>query len=192
MELQHLGPVFVKRGPREQQVAFRITDIGIDTAFPGAEDALAWWKFFPWAYVVEVAFDAGPNGSVLFVDSYRFRFPEHSLIEIRRLVEPHLAKLSTGWLFLNEPPSVLKADVTIEDRMDLAGGAEIWHSDWLAHDHKDLVVASAVWISEQPGVEGVLHYDIAVIIVDPAVDQSLRAALRTWWVERVDGVEMGW
>ena len=74
VKLQHLGPVFTKRGPREQQVAFRVTDFGADATFPGAEDGPAWSKSFPWTYVAEVSVGVSPDGALLFIDSYRFRF----------------------------------------------------------------------------------------------------------------------
>jgi hypothetical protein len=192
VKLQHLGPVFTRRGPREQQVAFRVTDLGADTAFPGSEDGPPWSKSFPWSYVAEVSVGAAPDGALLFVDSYRFRFPERSVDEIGTLVAPYLTIVGTEWFELGGPPSVLRADVTVENRVDLAGGDEVWHSDWLAHDHGDLVEASAEWISRQPGVEGVIHNDISVIVVGPAVRSGLKEALKAWWIEKIDGVELGW
>lgn len=192
MKLQHLGPVYAKRGPREQQVAFRVTDFGADAAFPGAGKGPAWSKSFEWSYVAEVSVSATLDGALLFIDSYRFRFPERSVVEIRSLVAPYLAKLSTGWLEFGGPPSVLRADVTVENRVELAGGDEIWHSDWLAHDHGDLVEASAEWISGQPRVEGVIHNDISVIVVGPAVHSALKNALKAWWMAKIDGVELAW
>ena len=59
------------------------------------------------------------------------------------------------------PPPPLKGDSTFEER---PGGFEVWYSDRIANDHRDLVEESADWLEGQPGIEnlGLIDYKISL------------------------------
>lgn len=68
-------------------------------------------------------------------------------------------------------------------------GCDIFHRQWIAVDHEDLIDASAEWLRDQPGITEVVHDDIAILMVRGTLDADLRRALYDWWVWHLDGFD---
>lgn len=65
------GPVFARRGPYEYPCRLTISDVGIESSFPGTEDFLPWSKSFEWTDATSVDLGANPSGALLTVVSRR-------------------------------------------------------------------------------------------------------------------------
>jgi hypothetical protein len=54
------------------------------------------------------------------------------------------------------------------------GGFEVWYSDRIANDHRDLVDGSADWLEDQPGIENLGQIDYKILIADGRLTEDLR------------------
>jgi hypothetical protein len=158
----------------------------MEVDFPGADDYAAWSESFDWAWTQHVVVDATPNGTLLIIDGHRFRFSEMSVEQMRSVIEPHREKVGSGINPQDPPPPPLNGDLTFEPK---GGGCDIFHRAWIAADHEDFIDASAEWLRDQPGVDQIVHDDIAILLVKGVVDDCLQRALRTWWAEKLEGLD---
>ncbi len=89
----------------------------------------------------------------------------------------------------NLRPMPLSGDITFEER---PGGFEVWYSDRIANDHRDLVMESADWLEEQSGIEDLFgQIDYKIVIADGRLTEGLRHSLVEWWDERIGDLDLG-
>jgi hypothetical protein len=88
----------------------------------------------------------------------------------------------------NLRPMPLNGDFTFEER---PGGFEVWYSDRIANDHRELVEESADWLEGQPGIENLGQIDYKILIADGPLTEDLRRGLVAWWAERIDDLDVG-
>jgi len=131
--------------------------------------------------------DANPSGTLLTIDSYRFRFPERSVTQIHALIDPLRPIIGSFNEITDPPPSPLTVDLSVEATSEHR--AEVWYSDWIAEDFPALVLDSMDWLAEQPGVELVEQEDHCVFSATGRFEVALFDHLRSWWMERVDGFD---
>jgi hypothetical protein len=70
------------------------------------------------------------------------------------------------------------------------GGFEVWYSDRIASDHRDLVDASADWLEDEIGVMNLGQIDHQVLVADGTVTEEIRTGLVAWWTERIGDLDV--
>lgn len=181
------GPVFARRGPYEYPCRLTISDVGIESSFPGTEDFLPWSKSFEWTDATSVDVGANPSGALLTVGCYRFRFPQLSITQLYSLIDPQRPIIGSLHEVDDHLPLPLAFDLTVEAVPDCL--ALVWYSDWIFEDRPGLVLDSMDWLTEQAEVELVEQDDLGLIYVTWCLDFGVFDRLRSWWMERVDGFD---
>ncbi len=80
-----------------------------------------------------------------------------------------------------------QGDLTFVDR---GPSFELWFSDRLGTDHHQLIDECADWLEEQPGVQNLGQLDFDALVADGRLDNALRAAIVTWWSERLGDLSL--
>jgi hypothetical protein len=78
-------------------------------------------------------------------------------------------------------------DITFKGR---PGGFEIWYSDRIATDYRELADQSADWLEDQLGVLNLGQVDSRLLIADGLLTDAVRDGLVSWWTERVDDLHV--
>ena len=74
--------------------------------------------------------------------------------------------------------------------VETSGGFEIIYSDRIAHDHRELVDASADWLEDEVGVLNLGQIDSSILMADGRLTEEIRAGLIAWWRERVPDLDL--
>jgi hypothetical protein len=88
---------------------------------------------------------------------------------------------------LKDPPPPLVGDINFEEAPT---GYEIWYSDRIADEHRELVDQSADWLENEMGVLNLGQIDCKILLADGPLTDEIRKGLITWWVERVEGLDL--
>jgi len=84
---------------------------------------------------------------------------------------------------LKDPLPPLVGDITFEET---ARGFEIFYSDRIANDHRELVDESADWLENEMGVLNLGQIDYKILMADGVLTHEIKDGLKAWWAERVD------
>jgi hypothetical protein len=186
-----LSAVFYRRGPDEYPCRLSVSEMGIEANGPRNPGGIGplWFRTIDWAHIQQIEVAAGESETTLRLDGHRFRFPDISEPMLTALIGPHLAIVGSAFTHPDDPlASPELADMTFDSRR---GGGDIWYSDWVTEDHRDLVHQSAEWLLSQTGVKRVRLEDHRALYVEGRFDESLHRALGAWWIDRVRGSDPG-
>ena len=82
----------------------------------------------------------------------------------------------------------LEFDINFRERPD---GFEIWYSDRIATDYRELVDQSADWLEDQLGVLNLGQVDSRLLVADGPLTGAVKDGLVAWWNERVGDLLLG-
>jgi hypothetical protein len=70
-------------------------------------------------------------------------------------------------------------------------GFEIYYSDRLADEYRELVDQSADWLENEMGVLNLGQIDHKILIADGLLTDKIKNGLIAWWTERVEDLDFG-
>jgi hypothetical protein len=70
------------------------------------------------------------------------------------------------------------------------GGFEIYYSDHLADEHRELVDQSADWLENEMGVLNLGQIDHKILLADGILTDQIKNGLIAWWSERVENLDL--
>lgn len=74
--------------------------------------------------------------------------------------------------------------------VETPGGFEVWYSDRIVNDHRDLVDASADWLEDKIGVMNLGQINHQILIADGLITDKITTGLVAWWFERIGDLDV--
>jgi hypothetical protein len=70
------------------------------------------------------------------------------------------------------------------------GGFEIYYSDRLADEYREVVDQSADWLENEMGVLNLGQIDHKILLADGVLTDQIKKGLIAWWAERVEDLNL--